>query len=371
MGGNFVVKIKCDIFEFEFKSHVSVISGSNSFGTNSGDGKTRLFEKLHYRYLQDQIISNKKLIFLNSYKDIDTITISPDSCIFYDEYSFAPTYSEQLMQNVKSANAYLICFGRLDVQQIEYGIQDVYFTEERNHRYSLRKIFHPINKPAVERADIIVTEDSKSVAGLYSALLGENVIGAGSKNNIWKYIKTAEYPLIIADEHKFTPALMKILLKNKHAKKLYLFLPASFEEILLDGFSADAFRDVSRLEEAFDSELYCENYINDLCSKFNKDHVTSALRCLLLSEECNVCKFHLKRSQVLRALIDFYSQNDVQMRFHELCYEIDLTNFREHYLMGNESMRLNSSFVPTEKYDFSNTKISKESHINTTSLNSF
>lgn len=325
-----MVEIKSDIFDFTFKGHINIICGADMFGENSGRRKTKVFTKLYNRYTNGGLFSNRRLIFIENLDITRSLAVLRDDCVICDETNVSPEDLEILVHAVKNVGAYLIVFGRLDLPQLEFGTQDAYFMEN-DDPVVLKHVFTPIKLPLNVMSDVVVTEDSWSVAGLFTAILGTNVISAGSKNNIWKKIKGAKYPLIIADEHKFMPALMQIICRNKTAEKIYLFLPASFEEILLDSTMIENYRDISELRDAFDSEDFCERRVKELCNKFDKDKVSVAIRCLLFSRCCGQCKFHLGQSKILQALIDFYSLNDVEDCMKELCYEIDLNEFRRLY----------------------------------------
>lgn len=336
-----MLEFKSQMFTYKFTGHVNLITGIDRFGGDSGRGKTSFFTMLYDSYTQGELVSNKDLVFIDRITIVQNIQVSERNCVICDETNISSQKLEYLMQLTKQSNSYLLVFGRIDLPQLEFGAQDVYFVDSR-YPFGLKPVFECIKDPLSVQADVVVTEDSWSVAGLLTAILGTNVVSAGSKNNIWKKIKGFKYPLIIADEHKFMPALMQIISRNRNAKKLYLFLPASFEEILLDCTTSVLYRDTAPLEEAFDGENYCESEIKQICSKFNKNKVSDAIRCLLFSDGCEECRFNLGQSGMLRGLLDFYSLNVVKDEVRKFCYEIDIEEFRNLYF-NNSACTFKSS----------------------------
>ena len=333
-----MVEIDCDSFQHIFTGHVSVIDGVSGCGFQSGREKTSLYNVLLSAKNSGLLKSNKELYFSDSPELLDKVSVKENDCFIVDECNINVKILDDLYDRIKRANAHLIYFGRIHTKQLQYGIHDVYRIVNNDNFYSLSPVFDKLQNSSLESVDTIVTEDAASVAGLYSAILGKTVIPACGKNNIWKKIKSAEYPLIIADEYKFTVELFDILRRNKSIKKLYLFLPASFEEILLDSVSSEFYRSVSSLEDAFDSEMFCEDQVKIICSKFNKKTVSDAMQCMLISRDCVQCKFCLKKSQVMSDLIKFYNSLPIVDTMKKYCYVIDVQSFRnENNLVLNQS----------------------------------
>ena len=234
------VQIKLDI-----NRNLTILQG------NSATGKSTLIDLIA---AYDELGENsgatvncnvpcKVLSGRNWLRDLSAIE---NSIVFVDEdNAFMRTY--EFAHAARHSSNYYVLVARESLSQLPYSVDEIYGLRNTNRSTSKYPVYsrtyastyriYGKTEFAGERPGVVIVEDSNSGYYFFSALCSKSGIpclSAGGKSNI--YGIALERPekdiLVIADGAAFGPE-MEAIASLQHRKNLKLFLPESFEWIVL------------------------------------------------------------------------------------------------------------------------------------------
>ena len=284
-----VIQNKRIRFAFSIKRNITIIRG------DSATGKTTLFSMIEeYGNLGKdsgvQIQCDKACVALSGKYWQETLENIHDSIVFVDEDSrFLKT--KDFAKRIRNSNNYYVLITRENLPALPYSVEEIYGIHCSGRYMDTRQIYNLFYKiysetnPGKLLVKSLVTEDSQAGFTFFSQVSKTRGIcceSAGGKSNILGILqkrlldKQQKETLVIADGAAFGPEMAHIsqLLRGNVYIKLYL--PESFEWLLLyaDIFNKPFIR--KRLEEAenyIESEKYFswERYFTDLLMEETKD----------------------------------------------------------------------------------------------------
>ncbi len=230
-------------YEFEVRRNITVIKG------DSATGKTTLVELISefYESGEDSGISISCDKECRSVAGRDwklLINNIKDSIIFIDEDNeFLPTI--EFADTVKNSDNYYVIVSREGLQNLPYSVEEIYgikssgkysgLKQEYHELYHIYGSFDPKNdiKP-----EVVIVEDSNSGFDFFKNVSeGKDfiVVSASGKSNIFKEITKYKDKklLIIADGAAFGSEIDRIMKLIKKDDNIALFLPESFEWLIL------------------------------------------------------------------------------------------------------------------------------------------
>ena len=230
-------------YDFTVRRNITIVKG------DSATGKTTLVEMIR-EYDESGKSSG---IVLNCEKDCRVLSgkdwklllsVIHETIVFIDEdNAFLPT--NEFAQAVRESDNYYVIVTREGLPNLPYSVEEIYGIRESGKYASLKQIyneFYPIygreNDRKAIRPKCVIVEDSN--AG-YEFFLGVSkgkeysVISAGGKSNIFRKIMDNydENVLIIADGAAFGPEMDRVMKIVKRRKGLILYVPESFEWLIL------------------------------------------------------------------------------------------------------------------------------------------
>jgi len=284
-----VIQNKRIRFAFSIKRNITIIRG------DSATGKTTLFSMIEeYGNLGKdsgvQIQCDKACVAISGKYWQETLENIHDSIVFVDEDSrFLKT--KDFAKKIRNSNNYYVLITRENLPALPYSVEEIYgihcsgkYMDTRQVYNLFYKIYSETN-PGKILIKSLITEDSQAGFTFFSQVSKTRGIcceSAGGKSNILGILqeklldKEQKETLVIADGAAFGPEMAHIsqLLRGNVYIKLYL--PESFEWLLLyaDIFNKPFIR--KRLEEAenyIESEKYFswERYFADLLMEETKD----------------------------------------------------------------------------------------------------
>lgn len=310
-----MIEINCDILNFTFSDHISIIGGTDDVGFQSGTHKTHLFKLLEDQQRLGRMHSNKKVHFIETLESFNTLNVllTSDDCLIADELNFSASGLDLLFQKVRDANAYLIAIGRIYIKQFEYSVDAIYQIERDGNRFALKRAFQNVNSQLSE-INHVICEDSSAVAAIYSETLECDVKSAGSRSNFFRILEKG-VTLLIADKPKFGSELLNLLYliktKKSSVEQLVLFLPTCFEEIICEVGNVN--QNSYNIDDYFDFEMYYEKLASQI-PEWNKRKVASSI--FTLHEN-----YDFATSGIIRDLHNFYKNLEVQDASR--CYTIN------------------------------------------------
>ena len=284
-----VIQNKRIRFAFSIKRNITIIRG------DSATGKTTLFSMIEeYGNLGKdsgvQIQCDKACVALSGKYWQEALEKIHDSIVFVDEDSkFLKT--KDFAKRIRNSNNYYVLITRENLPALPYSVEEIYgihcsgkYMDTRQVYNLFYKIYSEAN-PGKILVKSLVTEDSQAGFTFFSQVAMTRGIcceSAGGKSNILGILqeklldKEQKETLVIADGAAFGPEMAHIsqLLRGNNSIKLYL--PESFEWLLLyaDILNKPSIR--KKLEEAekyIESEKYFswERYFTDLLMEETKD----------------------------------------------------------------------------------------------------
>lgn len=229
-------------YEFEIKRNITIIQG------DSATGKTTLIEMI----TQFQNLGASSGIEVIC--DVPCRTISGidwklilnnthDSIVFLDEEnSFINT--KEFADIVSGSDNYFVIITRENLYSLPYSVEEIYGLRASGKYQNTNRIyqdFYNIYSTTQENPvepEVVITEDSKSGCDFFTAVCeekGKKCISADGKSNLFRLVKEKEGEeiCVIADGAAIGPEMNRLYEQVRKNPKLKLYLPESFEWIIL------------------------------------------------------------------------------------------------------------------------------------------
>ena len=284
-----VIQNKRIRFAFSIKRNITIIRG------DSATGKTTLFSMIEeYGNLGKdsgvQIQCDKACVAISGKYWQETLENIHDSIVFVDEDSrFLKT--KDFAKRIRNSNNYYVLITRENLPALPYSVEEIYGIHCSGRYMNTRQIYNLFYKiysetnPGKILIKSLITEDSQAGFTFFSQVSKTRGIcceSAGGKSNILGILqeklldKEQKETLVIADGAAFGPEMAHISQLLRGNVNIKLYLPESFEWLLLyaDFLNKPFIR--KKLEEAenyIESEKYFswERYFTDLLMEETKD----------------------------------------------------------------------------------------------------
>lgn len=284
-----VIQNKRIRFAFSIKRNITIIRG------DSATGKTTLFSMIEeYGNLGKdsgvQIQCDKACVAISGKYWQETLENIHDSIIFVDEDSrFLKT--KDFAKRIRNSNNYYVLITRENLPALPYSVEEIYGIHCSGRYMDTRQIYNLFYKiysetnPGKILVKSLITEDSQAGFTFFSQVSKTRGIcceSAGGKSNILGILqeklldKEQKETLVIADGAAFGPEMAHISQLLRGNVNIKLYLPESFEWLLLyaDILNKPFIR--KKLEEAenyIESEKYFswERYFTDLLMEETED----------------------------------------------------------------------------------------------------
>lgn len=240
---NITVKSRRIQYKFTVLRNITILRG------DSATGKTTLIDMIAAYQENGEasgvtVQSKKQCTVLTGIRWQENLAMIHDSIVFIDEGDKFVA-SEDFARAVKNTDNYYVIATRASLFNLPYSIKEIYGIKNvSGNRYQgtkrLYAEFYPlcrVDNELTAKPDLVITEDSKSGYQFFDNYFSEygiKCISAESKAKIYNQLLEREYDtaLVIADGAAFGPEIERVL-SLKNAKKIMLFLPESFEWIIL------------------------------------------------------------------------------------------------------------------------------------------
>lgn len=307
-------------YEFEIRRNITVIQG------NSASGKTTLVDLIREFQLNgsDSGINfscKKKCYVLEGNNWKSELSLLDDCIVFIDEgNSFIA--STEFSSAIKGSNNYYVIITREGLENLPYSVNEIYGIHTSGKYAGLKQIYHEfyhIYSDEKFLSDIsiqkVLTEDSNSGYEFFKLISGSrfNCESANGKSNVFKKLLTSnDNTLVIADGAAFGSQMKKISELMMLKKNVVLFLPESFEYILLQ---ADLFKDseISKIlnspSEYIDGSKYFsweQFFTSLLVSKSEKSFLKYSKKKLNLNYFSDNVKRKILESKAFSAIKRFF-----------------------------------------------------------------
>lgn len=252
-------------YEFLVKRNITVIQG------NSATGKTTLVDLIReYQQVGSEsginLSCDKKCVVLEGNDWLSTLGNFKDSIVFIDEGNRFIS-SVDFASAIKRTDNYYVIVTREGLENLPYSVDEIYGIHTSGKYQNLKQVYHEFYHIYTDNSiennfQKVITEDSNSGHEFFSVAFEKECIAANGKSNIYQLLvdsKPEEKILVIADGAAFGSQMNQIMLLSERKKNFSLFLPESFEWLILqsDIVNAPSIKKILENPENFiDSSKY-------------------------------------------------------------------------------------------------------------------
>lgn len=273
-------------YEFDIKRNITILKG------DSATGKTTLIEMIQ-EYLINGMDSGVNLscnvpcrvLTGNLWKE--QLAETTNSIVFIDEGNRF-VKSLEFAEEIKKSSNYYVIVTRENLETLPISVDEIYGIRSSGKYGTLIPVYHEFyriydfdkEESYPLRPDSMIIEDSNSGYEFFSAV-SENVscVSAKGKSNIFHILcekKFDRHTLIIADGAAFGSQMNRIERIVKENEFLHLYLPESFEWLLLGAgiLKNSEIKDIlANTAEYVESKEYFswEQYFTDLLVQVTKE----------------------------------------------------------------------------------------------------
>lgn len=238
-----IVENKSIKYDFEIKRNITIIKG------DSATGKTTLVEMIaeYYENGSDSGVSLQcervcSVLAGRNWKALlDTMH---ESIIFVDEgNSFVKTY--EFASVIQGSDNYYVLVCREALPMLPYSIREIYGIRNSGKYGALKQVYNEMYQIYSRESlvsqicpDKVIVEDSNAGFQFFESVCsggGLECIAAGGKSKIFRLLCNTEKRniLVIADGAAFGCEMEKVMALASKDAGIYLYLPESFEWLLL------------------------------------------------------------------------------------------------------------------------------------------
>lgn len=254
-----IVSTKRLKYDFELRRNLTIIRG------DSATGKTTLVDMIQ-DYVNNpsgtpvELVCDKKCYVLQGTLWKQQLAGISDSIVFIDEGNeFIKT--QEFAGEIQKTDNYYVIVTREALPSLPYSVEEIYGIRTSGKYGTLKQSYHEFYRiygadtyEKDVKPDIIITEDSNSGYQFFIQVCEDNGLSCESmngKSNVFHYlnIHDNEKILVIADGAAFGSEIARVLQLINERKNVALYLPESFEwMILTSGFLKN-----NRIDKILDS----------------------------------------------------------------------------------------------------------------------
>ena len=230
-------------YEFTISRNITIIRG------DSATGKTTLLDLLN-AYDRDGESSGVLVkcdvpcVVIGGQRWEENLQFIHNSIVFIDECNRF-IKSEDFAVRVKESDNYFVIVTRDDLPNLPYSVKEIYGIRESGKYAGLKQVYNEfyclygdVENAELEQESLVIAEDSNAGFEFFSGLCDEKIecISANGKSNVFKALQEhrEERVLVIADGAAFGCEMEKVMQLIKIGRRIVLYLPESFEWLILN-----------------------------------------------------------------------------------------------------------------------------------------
>lgn len=251
-------------YEFEIKRNITVIQGDSATGKTTLINMVRQFMNLGVSSGIDVSCDVPCRILEGT--DWKLILSNLSGCILFIDEENAFINTEEFASAVRDSDNYFVLITRENLYNLPYSVEEIYGLKSSGKYQHTKRIYQQLyhvysdtNEIPVKPEKLIV-EDSNSGYEFFKAVGEEKGIeceSAGGKSNLFRHLSDNEQKeiCVIADGAAIGAEMSRLYKKSQTDKNIKLFLPESFEWLILKSGLIDG----NRVREILDEP---EKYID-------------------------------------------------------------------------------------------------------------
>lgn len=255
-------------FNFTLERNVTILTG------DSGTGKTKLINMVrNYSELGEQsgvILKCSKPCLVLSNANWKTILENTHESIVFVEESTPFLSSYEFAKAIQGSDNYYVLVTREPLAQIPYSIDAIRKIHKNGAKPKFEKIYKNISKKDISAFpyDIVIVEDSRSGLQFFKKATEDHdleCISSNGKSGIVKLLEQhkGKHILVIADAAALGSEIKELMyLRSVSNNKIDLFLPESFEWLILRSAIFDSNDNVQEILADPAEHIDCEKYFS-------------------------------------------------------------------------------------------------------------
>ena len=229
-------------YEFEIKRNITIIQGDSATGKTTLINMLRQAENLGESSGVD-VLSNVPCRILEgvSWK---LILQNKAGTIFFIDEENAFINTEEFAAEVRGSDNYFVLITRENLYNLPYSVEEIYGLYASGRYQNTKKIYQQMYRIYSDiqelpiKPELFIVEDSNSGYEFFKAVSDERNLeceSAGGKSNIFSKIKNVKNRevCVIADGAAIGPEMNGLYEISHKKKNIHLYLPESFEWIVL------------------------------------------------------------------------------------------------------------------------------------------
>ena len=248
-------------FEFDLKRNLTIVRG------DSATGKTTLVSLIdtYDRLGADsgiEISCDKRCLTINN-SNWESVLNSVSDCIIFIDEENTIVKSDDFARKIQDTDNYYVIITRENLPNLPYSVDEVYGIHTSGRYADLRRTYnsfyqlYTVNELSdAEKVATVIVEDSNSGYDFFKAVVSDdiNCISAGGKTKIKRTVMDNEgkHLLVIADGAAFGSEMGELFLYMQKHPEVSLYLPESFEWLILKSGLIDGNRIADILQHTED-----------------------------------------------------------------------------------------------------------------------
>lgn len=229
-------------YEFEIKRNITIIQGDSATGKTTLINMLRQAENLGESSGVD-VLSNVPCRILEGVSWKLILQNTAGTIFFIDEEN-AFINTEEFAAEVRGSDNYFVLITRENLYNLPYSVEEIYGLYASGRYQNTKKIYQQMYRIYSDiqelpiKPELFIVEDSNSGYEFFKAVSDERNLeceSAGGKSNILSKIKNVKNRevCVIADGAAIGPEMNGLYEISHKKKNIHLYLPESFEWIIL------------------------------------------------------------------------------------------------------------------------------------------
>ena len=265
-----VVSTKRLRYDFELRRNLTIIRG------DSATGKTTLVDMIQ-EYVSNpsgspiELVCDKTCFVLLGALWREQLSGIRDSIVFIDEGNEF-VRSADFAREIQMTDNYYVIVSRESLPALPYSVEEIYGIRTSGKYGTLKQTYHEFYRIYGNDAqkggwkpDKVITEDSNSGYQFFRHICGERLtcVSANGKSNIFHLLNMNkdENVLVIADGAAFGPEIDRVLRLLNGRERWALYLPESFEWLILSSGVLKS-REVQQVLKEPSDHIECRTYFS-------------------------------------------------------------------------------------------------------------
>ena len=230
-------------YDFELKRNLTILRG------DSATGKTTLVDMVR-EYINNEgtdsmeLTCDKQCYVVEGATWKGQLSVITDSIVFIDEgNSFV--FSDEFSETIQQTDNYYVIVSREGLPNLLYSITEIYGIRSsgkygglKQHYNEFYRIYGDMTPETEIHPKVVITEDSNAGYQFFQKVCLDNgikCVSAGGKTRILHTARNAADTdtLLIADGAAFGPEMDRVMKFMKGHKNIWLYVPESFEWLIL------------------------------------------------------------------------------------------------------------------------------------------